>query len=349
MESQESGTRTIKVLMKTKLVNLQQTIITWPGTFTAVGWQIPEHLEFDDWLTAIEKLKEFNGRIMWILGDGLNFGERKYGEVYSQVLDATDYAYQTLRHAAAVAGKIELCRRRHNLSFSHHQEVAYLEPEEQDRFLEAAEKHSLSKLDLRKAVNDYKMTLLAANLNDKASANGTYSVLVVDPPWPMEKIQREVRPNQAEFAYPVLNLEEIQNYKLEDSRTIPELAEKDCHFFLWTTQRFLPDAFRLLEVWNLNYVCTFTWHKPGGFQPYGLPQYNCEFALYARKGSPIFIDTKDFPLCFEAPRAEHSRKPVRFYEMIARVTAGRRAELFSREQRKGFESLGNETGKFNGQ
>jgi hypothetical protein len=30
----------------------------------------------------------------------------------------------------------------------------------------------------------------------------TFETLVIDPPWPMTKIERDVRPNQVEFDYP---------------------------------------------------------------------------------------------------------------------------------------------------
>ena len=58
---------------------------------------------------------------------------RKYGEKYSQALELGDYERGTLRNAAWVAGHIEMSRRRDNLSWSHHNEVADLEPEDQDR------------------------------------------------------------------------------------------------------------------------------------------------------------------------------------------------------------------------
>jgi N6-adenosine-specific RNA methylase IME4 len=77
-----------------------------------------------------------------------------------------------------------------------------------------------------------------------------------------------------------------------------------------------------------------------------LPQFNCEFVIYSRKGTPKFIDTKGFPCCFNAPRREHSRKPDEFYEIVGLVTKGSRIDVFSREQREGFAQYGNEVAKF---
>ena len=53
---------------------------------------------------------------LWWIGDWLNEGEQQYGEMYAQALDATELEYGTLRTAKWICGRIELSRRRDNLS-----------------------------------------------------------------------------------------------------------------------------------------------------------------------------------------------------------------------------------------
>jgi N6-adenosine-specific RNA methylase IME4 len=178
--------------------------------------------------------------------------------------------------------------------------------------------------------------LTAVEAVEAKAAAGVYDVLVIDPPWQMQKIERDVAPNQVEFDYPTMSEDELAALSLP-------LAD-DCHAWVWTTHKHLPMAMRLLDAWGLKYVCTFVWHKPGGFQPFGLPQYNCEFALYARRGTPQFVDTKAFPVCFDAPRGAHSEKPEAFYDVVRRVTAGRRLDMFNRRAIDGFDVWGNEAG-----
>jgi N6-adenosine-specific RNA methylase IME4 len=175
------------------------------------------------------------------------------------------------------------------------------------------------------------------------SAEGPFDCVVIDPPWQVAKIDRDERPNQDAFDYPTMSEDEIAAFWKDE---IADRLVTDCHLFLWTTHKYLPAALRLLAGFGFRYVLTMVWHKPGGFQPHDLPQYNCEFIIYGRRGSPLFIDTKNFFCCFSAPRREHSRKPDEFYDTIRRVTGGSRIDVFSREAREGFAQYGNEMGRF---
>jgi len=170
---------------------------------------------------------------------------------------------------------------------------------------------------------------------------GKFKTIVIDPPWKTEKILREVAPNQVGFDYPTMTLDELHSYE------VPwQLADDDCHLFLWATQKYLPDAYELLVSWGFKYIFTMVWHKAGGFQPFNLPQYNCEFVVYGRKGSPEFIDTKNFFTCFDGERRGHSQKPKEFYQLVERVCAGPRIDVFSREKHEGFEQYGYEPDKY---
>jgi N6-adenosine-specific RNA methylase IME4 len=167
---------------------------------------------------------------------------------------------------------------------------------------------------------------------------GKFDVIVADPPWQMERIALDCNPNETRLLpYPTMSVEEIEKLNL-----VEKFAAADCHVFLWATHRFLPAAFGILEKWGVKYSSTFVWHKNGGPQPIGLPQYNCEFCLYGRVRSPTFVETTDFFTCFNADRTKHSEKPEKFYELLRRITAGRRLDCYNRRELREFIRRGNE-------
>jgi len=116
---------------------------------TETSLVIQSDINFDEWMGIGNFLKQVNKCVLWWLGDWLNFGENKYGEKYSQALDETDHSYGGLRNSAWVSGRIEMSRRRDNLSWSHHYEVAALPENKQDKYLQKAEENNWSRNRLR--------------------------------------------------------------------------------------------------------------------------------------------------------------------------------------------------------
>ena len=198
---------------------------------------------------------------------------------------------------------------------------------------------------ISEVVNGHSNTLTAAvNMltrkelgeNPPPLPEGIYRTIVIDPPWPMRKIKREVRPNQHELDYPTISVDEI------GAMPVGDMLADDAFVFLWTTQKFLPDSFAILNRWGLKYRFTMVWHKPGGIQPINSPQFNIEFVVAGSVGNPLFTDLKAFNAGFNAPRGRHSEKPEAFYDLLRRVCAAPRLDMFNRRAIRGFDAWGNE-------
>ncbi len=168
-----------------------------------------------------------------------------------------------------------------------------------------------------------------------------YRTIIVDPPWPMEKIVREARPNQFDFDYPVMGIDEIKTLSINN------MAVSDgCHLYLWTTQKFLPIAFDVLEAWGVNYQCLLTWVKNVGFTPFSW-MYSTEHCLFGHIGSLPLLKM-GMRLDFQAKVREHSRKPDEFYDLVRLASPESRLDMFSREKREGFDRWGDDVDKFSG-
>jgi len=85
----------------------------------------------------------------WWVGDWLQYGAARWGEKYAEAARITGYDVKTLRNIAYVARRFDLSRRRDKLTWSHHAEVAVLDHEEQDRWLDRVVADRLSVADLR--------------------------------------------------------------------------------------------------------------------------------------------------------------------------------------------------------
>lgn len=166
-----------------------------------------------------------------------------------------------------------------------------------------------------------------------------YNLIVVDPPWPVRKLTHRARPHQAIMPYQTMNLGQVRALGIE------KIAADDAMLFLWTPQKFLFDARRILEVWGFNFLLTMVWEKTYG-RSAGMPlfgfRWNAEFILVGyRTKPPLWPKRRLIPAVFQAPNHKHSQKPDRFYEMIAPL-GDKRIDLFARTKRKGWTAWGNE-------
>jgi len=105
----------------------------------------PTSLAFDeaatekDWREAMGTLASVAGASQWWIGDGLNHGEVKYGDI-AETAEKLVKSCGACRIAKHVAAEFQPLRRRNNLPFSFHQAVASLEQDDQDELLDWAEK-----------------------------------------------------------------------------------------------------------------------------------------------------------------------------------------------------------------
>jgi hypothetical protein len=91
-------------------------------------------------------------RLQWAIGDWYCRGEATYGEAAAQGVPESGYARKTVLNCARVARRIPEHRRREELTYAHHDAVASLEEDAQDRWLTWAIEHEATVQELRDAI-----------------------------------------------------------------------------------------------------------------------------------------------------------------------------------------------------
>lgn len=122
------------------LLNKDHDLIYSSFKFQRCGMIVIGNPTFEEWEETGKILGIAEKSVLFWIGDWLNYGEHKWGEMYAQALDKTDFDYQTLKDAKWVANRVELSLRKDNLTFNHHKEVASLNTEKQKEFLDLAKK-----------------------------------------------------------------------------------------------------------------------------------------------------------------------------------------------------------------
>lgn len=180
-----------------------------------------------------------------------------------------------------------------------------------------------------------------------------YTTIVADPPWPYPHgflrnrggryADGTSKVETVELEYPTLTLGDIKRLPVAD------LADRAAWLWLWTTDRWLPHAFAVVEAWGFEYCQTFIWHKSDGHPrfPTTFAPIRSEYLLACRRGTPRpkrkgIWPTNVIDVPFNPARMKHSQKPEAFLDIIETLCDGPYLELFARRNRFGWDTWGNE-------
>lgn len=124
-----------------------------PETALAPADVVWEGMSYEEWAAQGRKLGKLIRGAQWLVAAWILHGEARYGERYAQAVAETGLATQTILNILAVARAFpDPSRRREALAFGHHEVVATMVPEAQDRWLDAAERGGWSVTRLRAEV-----------------------------------------------------------------------------------------------------------------------------------------------------------------------------------------------------
>jgi N6-adenosine-specific RNA methylase IME4 len=171
-----------------------------------------------------------------------------------------------------------------------------------------------------------------------------YATIVADPPWQYNEgwgvfgpTSRggDTRTERRPLPYSAMTVAAIAAMPVES------IAADDAHLYLWTTNRYLRDAFKVIEAWGFRYSQTLVWCKPPmGIGPGGAYSITTEFALFARRGSLKPLQRVDSTWWAWPRQGGHSAKPTAFLHLVEQVSPGPYVELFSRNPHLGWDSWG---------
>ncbi len=183
--------------------------------------------------------------------------------------------------------------------------------------------------DAQRAVKRAEQTRAIARYRPPA---GRHGVIVADPPWPYTCRTEDVT-HQGTIPYPTMTIVEICALEVP--------ADDDCVLWLWTTNAFMREAFRVLDAWGFREKTILTWVKP---RP-GLGNWlrgQTEHCIRAVRGKPV-VRLVNQSTVLEAPTTGHSRKPDAFYALVESLCPSTsRLDLFARERRAGWTCSGAE-------
>jgi N6-adenosine-specific RNA methylase IME4 len=313
---------------------------------STVTLDLEEGLSFERWCKVGEQLCAMGRGVQWWTGSWWAFGEARYGERAKAAASGIfGRSFGGLMNLASVSRAFETSRRREVLSFTHHAEVAALEPAEADALLDEAVRDDLSTRDLRARVaavtHRKRLEKVEANSLVDAGplpAGRRYPIIYVDPPWRYENPPIGASNRSIEAHYKTLTLEQIC------ATPVADIAADHALLYLWATSPKLCECMQVITAWGFEYRTNLAWVKDKiGTGYHARAQH--ELLLIAKRGempAPL-PGTQSSSVIFADRPDEHSEKPDVFYELIEGLYPGvGKIELFARNRRDGWAAWGNQ-------
>lgn len=162
-----------------------------------------------------------------------------------------------------------------------------------------------------------------------------YNTILADPPWPFNDSLDRTRHKP----YSILSINSICDLPIN------KISSEKSHLYLWVAHSFLEESFKVIKNWGFKYKIPIVWRKltKHGKLHFGMGHYfrnSVEFCLFAVKNNTP-TNTKNTRNIFDAIKPPiHSSKPKKFYKIIETNSNPPYLEVFARERRIGWDSIG---------
>jgi N6-adenosine-specific RNA methylase IME4 len=188
----------------------------------------------------------------------------------------------------------------------------------------------------RRRGKNRKMVESTPTIETAVESGPRFATILMDPPWDWGDEGDVDQLGRARPTYDTMPLESIRELPIRD------IADVDCHLYMWITNRSLPKGFSLLDSWGFRHITMLTWPKPS----FGMGNYfrgQTEHVLFGVKGSQMLKRKNASTLLPSWKRGKgHSAKPVEFYQFVESCSPGPYLEMFSRSKRDGWTTWGAE-------
>ena len=170
------------------------------------------------------------------------------------------------------------------------------------------------------------------------------NVIYTDMPWKYNsRANHKTRfRGGAQGHYDLMSMKDIKELPID------RISADNCVMFMWCTFPYLDEQIKLFKHWGFTYKTVgFTWIKTNvkNNKPFfGVGYYaksNAEVCLMGIKGKMKPV-SNSVSSAIISPRREHSRKPDEVRDRIVQLFGDvPRIELFARQDKPGWTSLGN--------